>query len=192
MNADRTDAAGLLGDRSPVFVTEPPEAPPAKRIVYVDMDGVPVDFQSGRDRVAEEVLDSYEGHADGIPGIFAFMDPMPGAVESFQELAEPFDTYILSTAPWAHPSAWADKVEWVRRHLGEVGYKRLILTHHKNLNRGDFLIDDRIKRGSDLFSGRLILFGSEEFPDWAAVMEQRRSECEKEPAPTAEEAVPAP
>jgi len=32
----------------------------------------------------------------------------------------------------------------VKTHLGADAYKRLILTHHKNLNVGDYLIDDRI------------------------------------------------
>jgi len=39
------------------------------------------------------------------------------------------------------------------------------------LNAGDYLIDDRTKRGADKFQGELILFGSDEFPDWKAVLE---------------------
>ena len=61
-------------------------------------------------------------------------------------LKDKYDIYILSTAPWDNPSAWSDKLEWVKRYLGEVCYKRLILSHHKNLNAGDYLIDDRKKR----------------------------------------------
>ena len=119
-------------------------------------------------------------HADGrvvvndmqetvVPGIFALMDPMPGAVESFTELAALFDAYVLSTAPWENPSAWSDKLLWVKRHLGAPAYKRLILSHHKNLNAGDFLVDDRTKNGADRFAGEHLLFGSGAFPDWAAV-----------------------
>jgi len=161
-----------------------------KRIVYVDMDGVLVDLQSGLERVPEDVRAAFHGHADDIPGIFALRDPMPGAIESFRELAERFDTYILSAAPWADPSAWSDKVEWVRQHLGEAGHKRLILTHRKDLNRGDFLIDDRTSRGADRFDGRLMRFGSDEFPDRAAIMEHLRRVGGEMPAPAAEEAVP--
>jgi 5'(3')-deoxyribonucleotidase len=61
----------------------------------------------------------------------------------------------------------------VQKHLGsdkdEPAYKRLILTHHKNLNKGDFLIDDRPNNGACDFEGELILFGSAEFPNWKAV-----------------------
>ena len=87
-----------------------------KRIVYVDMDNVLVELRSGMARVPP-MLASYFGphlsdgkdHFDDVPGIFALMDPMPGAVEAYRELAQLFDTYILSTAPWKNPSAWSDK-----------------------------------------------------------------------------------
>jgi hypothetical protein len=63
----------------------------------------------------------------------------------------------------------------VKEHLGSIegnpAYKRLILTHHKNLNKGDFIIDDRIHRGVDKFEGKHIHFGTAEFPDWKSVVE---------------------
>ncbi|MGH8363280.1 MAG: 5' nucleotidase, NT5C type [Gammaproteobacteria bacterium] len=140
------------------------------------MDNVLVDFQSGLNGLSDTTLREYQGHPDDIPGIFSRMKPMAGAVASFNELAALFDTYILSTAPWKNPSAWSDKVLWIQQHLGEVAYKRLILTHHKDLNRGDFLIDDRTKHGVDRFHGEHIHFGSEQFPDWPAVLEYLRHE----------------
>lgn len=139
------------------------------KILYVDMDGVLADFNSGLDRVPDEVKCEYEGHPDDIPGIFALMDPVEGALEGFRELARLFDTYVLSTSPWKNPSAWMDKLLWVQTYLGDVAHKRLILTHHKDLNRGDFLIDDRTKHGVDLFEGEHIHFATEQFPDWPTV-----------------------
>jgi 5'-nucleotidase len=146
-----------------------------QKIVYVDMDNVLVDFQSGVDRLPEEVRARYASHPDDVPGIFALMDPMPGALESYRELAALFDTFILSTAPWKNPSAWSDKLLWVERHLGDVAHKRLILTHHKDLNAGDYLIDDRPNHGAERFGDRLIRFGSRDYPDWRAVMRHMRS-----------------
>ena len=152
---------------------------PKRRIVYVDMDGVLVDFASGLERVAAETRDKYEGREDEIPGIFALMGPMPGAIDAYLELAERFDTYVLSTAPWENPSAWSDKLRWVQRHLGEAAYKRLILSHHKDLNRGDFLIDNRPNNGADRFGDGFIHFGSSRFPDWPTVVEFMRGVSEE-------------
>lgn len=39
-----------------------------RKIVYVDMDGVLVDFESGLDRASRNDLREYEGRADEIPG----------------------------------------------------------------------------------------------------------------------------
>jgi 5'-nucleotidase len=145
-----------------------------KKILYIDMDGVLVDFASGMARIPTDALSEHEGREDDIPGIFALMDPMPGAVEAYQELSEVFDTYVLSTAPWRNPSAWSDKLLWVKKHLGAAAYKRLILSHHKDLNRGDFLIDDGLKNGADRFAGKHIRFGKDPFPDWPSVMDYLR------------------
>ena len=68
-----------------------------------------------------------------------------------------FDTYVLSTAPWENPSAWSDKLVWVKKHLGQLAYKRLILSHHKNLNSGDFLVDDRTRNGVDKFQASIFI-----------------------------------
>ena len=141
-----------------------------QKILYIDMDGVLVDSQSAIAHLQANVLQEFDGRLDEVPGIFHLMDPVPHAIESFNELAAKFDTYVLSTAPWENPSAWSDKLLWVKRHLGPAAYKRLILTHHKNLNLGDFLVDDRTTRGADRFQGELILFGSPEFPDWSSVV----------------------
>ena len=141
-----------------------------KKILYVDMDNVLVDFQSGIDQLPDAVIQDYAGRLDEVPGIFALMSPMPGAISAFHELAALFDTYILSTAPWENPSAWTDKLLWVKQHIGATAYKRLILTHHKNLNDGHFLIDDRTKNGADRFAGEHIHFGTARFPDWNAVL----------------------
>jgi 5'-nucleotidase len=130
-----------------------------------------VDFLSALPYCSTEVVKSFEGRLDEIPRIFAKMEPVKGAVEAFTALAQRFDTYVLSTAPWNNPSAWSDKLEWVKANLGNPAHKRLILTHHKELNRGDFLVDDRDKNGAREFVGELILFRSDRFPDWTAVTE---------------------
>jgi 5'-nucleotidase len=146
-----------------------------KKIVYVDMDNVLVDFPHGIECLSNEDKLKYDGNYDECPGIFSLMRPLPDALESYRILHEHFDTYILSTSPWNNPSAWNHKLEWVQKHLaqspGDPAYKRLILTHHKNLNKGDFLIDDRDKNGAGQFEGEHIWFGTPKFPDWKTVVE---------------------
>ena len=144
--------------------------------VFIDMDNVLVDFQSGLDQVSEEVKAEYAGRPDEIPGLFAKMKPMPGAIEAVHELQKHYDLFILSTAPWKNPSAWADKVEWVTKYLNDVFYKKIIITHRKDLCQGDYLIDDRGKNGTSEFIGEWIEFGSEKFPDWESVLQYLYSE----------------
>ncbi len=140
-----------------------------KKIVYIDMDNVLVDFQSGIDALDKEMQKEYQERYDEAPGIFSKMQPITGSIEAINALKEKYDIYILSTAPWDNPSAWSDKLNWIKQYLGETCYKRLILIHHKNLNKGDYLIDDRKNNGAGQFEGELILFGSEKFPDWNKV-----------------------
>ena len=82
-----------------------------KKIVYVDMDNVLVDFQSGVNQLSEEMQKQYAGRLDEVPHIFSLMAPMPHAIESYKLLSEKFETYILSTAPWENPTAWYDKLK---------------------------------------------------------------------------------
>tara|TARA_B110000438_G_scaffold252270_1_gene257199 strand:- start:43 stop:486 length:444 start_codon:yes stop_codon:yes gene_type:complete len=140
-----------------------------KKILYIDMDNVLVDFPSGISKLSQEVINEYESNLDEVPNIFSLMEPLEGAIDSFEILSQRYDTYILSTAPWENSSAWSDKVKWVKKYLGESAYKRLILSHHKNLNHGDYLIDDRTKNGAGEFKGELIQFGTDKFPDWKSV-----------------------
>lgn len=139
------------------------------------MDNVLVDFKSGIDKLNLDVINKYKDRLDEVPNIFSLMEPFPGAIESVYRLAQKYDLYILSTAPWLNPSAWIHKIEWIQKYFGKgkesLFYKKLIISHHKNLNIGDYLIDDRPNNGAKNFEGRWIHFGSPEFPDWNKVTE---------------------
>ena len=146
-----------------------------QRKLYFDMDGVLVDFQSGIDKLSDEVKEKYKDNLDNVPGIFGLMEPKEGAIEAVHKLKEHYDVYILTTAPWRNPSAWADKVTWVTKHLNDVFHKRIVMTHCKGLlSRGDkdFLIDDRDANGASEFGENLIQFGTECYPDWESVLDK--------------------
>ncbi|WP_440999505.1 5' nucleotidase, NT5C type [Fodinibius sp. SL11] len=140
-------------------------------IVYIDMDNVLVDFERGVGQLSKETYREYEDDLDEVPGFFRDLPPIEGALEAFHKLSEHYDLYILSTAPWRNPSAWIDKLLWVKKHLPDAAHKRLILSHNKHLNRGDYLIDDRTANGAGEFTGEHIHFGEEPFQDWDAVLE---------------------
>ena len=166
-----------------------------KPILYFDMDNVLVNFKSGIDATNTDVLAQYadEGkgnpHYDDIPGIFAKMLPVDGAVDAVKALYKYFDCYILSTSPWKNPTALNEKLDWVKRYFdntvpviqlkpgetncGNPFYKKVIFTHNKDLclQEGAWLIDDRIKNGASEFGERHILFLSEKFPDWQSVVD---------------------
>ncbi|MDR2466324.1 MAG: hypothetical protein LBD35_02930, partial [Prevotellaceae bacterium] len=76
-----------------------------KKILHFDMDNVLVDFQSGIDRLSENIKHEYAGRMDEAPGIFSLMKPLDGAVEAVKLLSQYFDCHILTTAPWKNISA---------------------------------------------------------------------------------------
>lgn len=82
-----------------------------KQIVYIDMDNVLVDFKTGIDKLNDDIKLEYQNCLDNVPGIFSLMEPMPFIKESINTLAQYYDLYILSTAPWLNPTAWSDKLK---------------------------------------------------------------------------------
>lgn len=149
-----------------------------KELLFVDMDGVLVDFYKGV-RAYYPDFDDYEigrqreitTELSAMPGFFTSLEPVAGALEAFRQLAQKYDTYILSTPDWFGVNSWTEKRIWVEKHLGEAAFKRLILSHNKGLFSGRALIDDRIRNGVENFKGEHIHFGTEVFPGWKAVLD---------------------
>jgi hypothetical protein len=140
------------------------------RILYFDMDNVLVDFYSKVKKLPVESQTS--PHLDKVENIFALMEPVPGAFDAAQRLSIKFDTHVLSTSPWKNMSGASQKLQWIEKHFAgshNPFYKKVTLTHHKELAIGRYLIDDRPKNGAAQFRGKWIHFGSSDFPDWEAV-----------------------
>nr|WP_321227763.1 hypothetical protein [uncultured Psychroserpens sp.] len=131
-----------------------------KKIVLIDMDGVLV-----------ELGDGPFSENKNKEGFFLNNKPMEGAVNAFKALSAMYDCYIVSTPVWSNPYCWMEKRLWVEKHLGLDAKKRLILTHHKNLVKGDYIIDDTKNHGVDKFEGKHIHFGTDTFLEWNNVLD---------------------
>lgn len=130
-----------------------------KKIVLIDMDGVLVEFGDG----------SFKENKNK-KGFFLNKKPIKGAVKAFKELSVKYDCYIVSTPVWSNPHCGMEKRLWVEKHIGLEAKKRLILTHHKNLVKGDYIIDDTKNHGVDKFEGEHIMFGQKSYSNWNDVL----------------------
>ena len=50
-----------------------------RKILYIDMDNVLVDFQTGIDQLDDATRKEFDGRMDEVPGIFGMMLPMKDA-----------------------------------------------------------------------------------------------------------------
>lgn len=109
------------------------------------MDGVIADFKKGKESHPFSGQTPYMEGPNRPPGLYEIHPPIEGAIESVNKLLDvkQFDVYFLSTAPWDNPEAWIHKRLWTDKYFETRKIrKRLILSHHKQLRRRDYLIDD--------------------------------------------------
>ena len=139
-----------------------------KKIVYIDMDDVLCDFINAYNKAKKD--NPKVEFPQGKYGFWLNLKPLENAVETVNYLKKYFDVYILSAPSEYNPLSYTEKRVWIENHLGFDMVNRLILSSHKNLNKGDYLIDDYTEgKGQELFEGQLINFGSDKFPDWNVV-----------------------
>jgi len=128
-------------------------------IALVDMDGTLVDYDKAmmRDMKAlmcpHEVIPDDWYKAEDQPWLKTRMDLIKGKpgwwlnLDMFQlgwnvmgYLKEAgFKIHVLTRGPIKHPQAWAEKVEWCRKHLPGT---QITLTEDKGIVYGKVLVDD--------------------------------------------------
>ena len=154
-----------------------------KKIVYIDMDGVIVNFGA----TIKDWFDNqphlqkrYKSHPDHIQGLFRNPPPVEGAIDAIKKLHESgkYELFIATAAPWGNPMSASDKRFWIEDHFGNLFHKKMFITHRKDLLMGDYLIDDRTKNGAGEFSGELLQFGVNyengkvgKFPTWQSILD---------------------
>ena len=154
-----------------------------KSIVYVDMDGVLVNLASEIDRqfLNAELPAHLREEPDLIEGLFENPEPITGAVNAVHLLNNSgiYELFIATTAPWNNPGSLVHKRLWIEKHFGNLFYKKMFITHRKDLLIGDYLIDDRMANGAAQFRGQLLHFGVDyvtgkpnTFPNWESVIEK--------------------
>lgn len=134
------------------------------------MDDVLCDFSSAHKKAL--LKDPEIIYPQNKYGYWQKLKPLKNAIETVAYLKQHFDVYILSSPSIYNPFCYAEKRVWVEEHLGFDMLEKLILSHNKGLNKGDYLIDDHINgKGQEKFEGELLHFGSDNFPDWKAVLQ---------------------
>lgn len=136
------------------------------------MDGVVSNFDKGRENSPLKNTTPFKGRPDKIPNIYRDLEPIDGAIKAVNKIFSntKFETFFLSTPPWDNPDGWKHKRLWIEKHFGKMARHKLILTSRKDLNIGDYLIDDSNRRGQGQFKGEWIHFGSKMFPNWESVL----------------------
>ena len=135
--------------------------------VYVDMDGVLVDYDSAKKKALS--INPFVKFPQSQAGFFTGMEPMPGAIKGINAIAKHYDTWILTRPSIKNPLCYTEKRIWVENHLGMEWTKRLIISPSKDLLMGDYLIDDQPWPN---FQGKQLRFGRGECPNWDAVIKE--------------------
>tara|TARA_R100000808_G_scaffold15915_1_gene36264 strand:- start:619 stop:1041 length:423 start_codon:yes stop_codon:yes gene_type:complete len=123
------------------------------------MDGVIADFDKEHKRLEKEKGEKI--HRPDLVVDFRVLDLIDGAHSALIRLNQDFDIYIASTPSWSRPETWGHKRDWIAKHFPWLK-RKVILTHHKNLLKGDILIDDSRWRGQPDFEGTWFWFNK----DW--------------------------
>ena len=143
-----------------------------KKLLYIDLDGVVADFVNAMNAHPLRHQPPYDKDPDTIPGLFKNLKPIKEAISAVNKLldSKKYEVYFLSTAPWNNTSAWTDKRIWLEEQFGDKINRKLILTHRKDLVKGDILIDDRPNNGAKDFEGEWLHLGSYTYPNWEAIL----------------------
>ena len=106
-------------------------------------------------------------YPQSVDGFYIGLKPIIGAIEGIKFLEQHFEVYITTRPSFMNPNCYLEKRLWVEKYLGLETCKNLTYAPNKNLLHGNYLIDDMEWIG---FGGKQLLFGSDEYPNWYAII----------------------
>lgn len=133
------------------------------------MDGVVADFDGLKVKLGKTA-----DELKMMPGAFQALDPMPGAIDAVQAIANlGFEIWFASKPAHLRPHSYSEKASWLMHYFPDHT-ERVILTQDKGLlgDQHDVLIDDHPKWANcDKFLGLLIPFDSKNsFQEWERIV----------------------
>jgi 5'(3')-deoxyribonucleotidase len=137
-----------------------------KKVVYVDMDGVLVDYYNAHK--AEIARNPKQPYPQGKWGFFLTLKPLPGAIEAYKLLEEHFDVCILTKPSHKNVNCYTEKAQWIWDYLGIDALEKAVFSCDKARAIGDYLIDDQLNANQENFKGELVRITPDHFPDLVA------------------------
>lgn len=151
-----------------------------KVIIYVDLDDTLCAYEKAYE--CSVIQHPEIQYPQSQKGFYQSLAPLAGAISVFKWLCgqSNFEVYILTAPSLYNPLCYSEKRLWVEQHLGFEHVHRLIISYHKNLLKGDYLIDDRIEgRGQESFGGVVIQYGSDQFKNWIDVKDYFKNKAHR-------------
>lgn len=145
----------------------------SRLIVYVDMDDVLCDFSGAYD--AALTINAGIKYPQSQYVFFTNLAAIDGALDTLHTLIESnhYEPYILTAPSTRNPFSYTEKRVWIEQYFGYEFVEKLIICSNKGLLKGDYLIDDNVSgKSQESFDGKLIHFGSKDFPHWGSVKAQ--------------------
>jgi 5'-nucleotidase len=136
--------------------------------IYIDMDGVLADFNNGAKKFFNE--NPNQKFPQSRYGFFIGLEEIPNAILSVKKIQEKYDVWILTRPSIKNINCYSEKAYWLVQRFGEDILNRTVMSCDKSIVKGDYLIDDQISDGQLEFEGKLLKFGSPEFPDWNSII----------------------
>lgn len=140
-------------------------------IVYIDMDDVLCDYSGAIKRALS--TNPKLGFPQSQYGFYRKLAPIEGALDAINYFihSNQFDPYILTAPSTRNPFSYTEKRVWVEEQIGYDFVEKLIICSNKALLKGEILIDDNASgKGQENFEGKLIHFGSSQYPNWTKVL----------------------